>query len=152
MPRDPTARRLYKDHLSYMLGRTNTLTGQRYASDPAVYGYDVLNEPRCALAFVWVAWLLGVPVLACGLLRASGLCCQRRNSPLSPPLTPTCSCPGCDPSALADHVSWLREMGSFVESTVSSDIMVLAGTEGFFTPQASGGRGGCAHGPFGAAA
>ncbi|GBF90310.1 Mannan endo-1,4-beta-mannosidase [Raphidocelis subcapitata] len=90
--RDPTARRLYKDHLSYMLGRTNTLTGQRYASDPAVYGYDVLNEPRC---------------------------------------------PGCDPSALADHVSWLREMGSFVESTVSSDIMVLAGTEGFFTPQAS---------------
>jgi hypothetical protein len=46
--RDPTARRLYTDHLAFMLGRTNTLTGQRYAADPAVYGYDVLNEPRCA--------------------------------------------------------------------------------------------------------
>ncbi|GBF90309.1 mannan endo-1,4-beta-mannosidase [Raphidocelis subcapitata] len=91
--RDPTARRLYKDHLSYMLGRTNTLTGQRYASDPAVYGYDVLNEPRC---------------------------------------------PGCDAAALSDHLSWLSEMGAFVKSTVSPSVLVLAGTEGFFTPQTSG--------------
>ncbi|KAI8467365.1 MAG: hypothetical protein J3K34DRAFT_395113 [Monoraphidium minutum] len=44
---DGTARRLYEEHLTFMLSRTNTLTGRRYASDPAVYAYSVLNEPRC---------------------------------------------------------------------------------------------------------
>ena len=42
----PAARQLYKDHLSFMMGRANTITGQPYSSDPAIYGLDVLNEPR----------------------------------------------------------------------------------------------------------
>jgi mannan endo-1,4-beta-mannosidase len=39
-------RQLYKDHVAFMLGRTNTLSGRTYSSDPTVYGFDVINEPR----------------------------------------------------------------------------------------------------------
>lgn len=44
--REPSVRQLYKEHMSYMLGRTNTVSGQPYSSDPTIYGWDVLNEPR----------------------------------------------------------------------------------------------------------
>ena len=46
-------------------------------------------------------------------------------------------CPGCDSSELAAHMSWLNEMGSHLRGLIKSGALVLAGTEGFFTPQAS---------------
>lgn len=91
--RSPAVRQLYKDHLSYMLGRTNQISGLPYASDPAIFAFDVLNEPRC---------------------------------------------PGCDAGALAEHLSWLGEMSGHLKGLVKGGALVLAGTEGFFTPQASG--------------
>ncbi|KAI8465905.1 MAG: glycoside hydrolase superfamily [Monoraphidium minutum] len=90
---DPAVRQLYKDHIAFVLGRANRFTGATPASDPTIYGFDVLNEPRC---------------------------------------------PGCDAAALSDHISWLTDVTGFTKGLVTSGAMVLAGTEGFFTPQASG--------------
>ena len=37
---------LYNDHLRRMVGRTNSITGVPYASDPAVMSWQLANEPR----------------------------------------------------------------------------------------------------------
>lgn len=50
-----------------------------------------------------------------------------------------CRCPGCDTEDLSVHKAWLAEMSTYVHGLVKSGAMVLPGTEGFFTPQASGG-------------
>lgn len=44
--RQPAVRQLYKAHLAFMLGRANSVTGRQYASDPSIYGFGVINEPR----------------------------------------------------------------------------------------------------------
>ena len=44
--RHPSVRQLYKAHIAFMLGRTNSINGQQYASDPTIYGVDAINEPR----------------------------------------------------------------------------------------------------------
>ena len=59
----------------------------------------------------------------------------------NPHTPPTCRCPGCDPAALAAHLAWLSEMGGHLRALVKGGALVLAGTEGYFTPQASGARG-----------
>jgi hypothetical protein len=46
--RESAVRDLYKAHIAYILGRTNSVTGQQYARDPTIFGWDVLNEPRWA--------------------------------------------------------------------------------------------------------
>lgn len=40
------ARALYDAHLDRMVGRTNSITGRRYADDPAVFCWQLANEPR----------------------------------------------------------------------------------------------------------
>jgi hypothetical protein len=144
--RDPTTRQLYKDHLTFMLDRTNAITGQQYKSDPTIYGFDVLNEPRR---------VRGACFGAGGSLRVLGLTCWSIDvvwSPVGgrtlipPPPTHTHTsqikstrrCPGCNDSALAAHASWLEEMTGHLRGLVSSSALVLAGTEGYFTPEASG--------------
>lgn len=37
---------LYRDHVRAMVGRTNAITGQTYAEDPAVMSWQLANEPR----------------------------------------------------------------------------------------------------------
>lgn len=44
---DPVIRGWYKDWISHVLNRTNTLTGVRYADDPTVMTWELGNEPRC---------------------------------------------------------------------------------------------------------
>ena len=44
---DPGARELYKDYVSYILGRRNSRTGQLYRDDPTILAWDLINEPRC---------------------------------------------------------------------------------------------------------
>nr|MDT0663043.1 cellulase family glycosylhydrolase [Micromonospora sp. DSM 115978] len=44
---DPVIRGWYKDWISHVLNRTNTLTGIRYADDPTVMTWELGNEPRC---------------------------------------------------------------------------------------------------------
>jgi mannan endo-1,4-beta-mannosidase len=47
---DPVIRGWYKDWLSHVLNRTNTLTGIRYKDDPTVMAWELGNEPRCLSA------------------------------------------------------------------------------------------------------
>jgi len=44
---DPDARRFYKDHVSFLLGRTNSINGRRYSEDPTILAWNLINEPRC---------------------------------------------------------------------------------------------------------
>lgn len=45
--RSGAVNRLYKAHIATLTHRVNTLTNVRYRDDPAIMGWDVLNEPRC---------------------------------------------------------------------------------------------------------
>jgi mannan endo-1,4-beta-mannosidase len=42
----PAAVALYHDYVRSVVGRTNTITGQRYADDPAIMAWQLANEPR----------------------------------------------------------------------------------------------------------
>ena len=47
---DPVIRGWYKDWISHVLNRTNTLTGVKYKDDPTVMLWELGNEPRCLSA------------------------------------------------------------------------------------------------------
>lgn len=42
-----TARRLYREHVEKIVGRRNSVTGVMYRDDPAIFGYELMNEARC---------------------------------------------------------------------------------------------------------
>jgi hypothetical protein len=42
-----TARRLYREHLEKIAARRNSLTGVLYRDDPAIFGYELMNEGQC---------------------------------------------------------------------------------------------------------
>lgn len=37
---------MFRDHIKYMLGRTNKITGKAYVNDPAIMSWELANEPR----------------------------------------------------------------------------------------------------------
>src|SRR4051812_5101864 len=39
---------LYRDYIKAVVGRTNSITGRRYADDPAIMAWQLANEPRPA--------------------------------------------------------------------------------------------------------
>ena len=39
-------RQLYKNHLKAYVNRVNTINNRTYATDPTIYAWDLLNEPR----------------------------------------------------------------------------------------------------------
>lgn len=41
------AQSLYYNHVRAIVGRTNTVTGKPYAEDPAIFSWQLGNEPRC---------------------------------------------------------------------------------------------------------
>lgn len=42
-----TARRLYRQHLEKIATRRNSVTGVLYRDDPAIFGYELMNEAQC---------------------------------------------------------------------------------------------------------
>lgn len=57
---DPTARRLYREHVARIVLRRNTITGILYRDDPTIFGYELINEAqastgRWAERRAWVA-------------------------------------------------------------------------------------------------
>jgi len=40
-------KRMYKDHVKFMLNRKNSINGRIYKEDPAILSYNIMNEPRC---------------------------------------------------------------------------------------------------------
>ena len=41
---NPTARQLYKDWAQRLATRVNTVSGRAYATDPTIFGWDLMNE------------------------------------------------------------------------------------------------------------
>jgi endo-1,4-beta-mannosidase len=44
--RSAATKTLYKQHISTLTSRVNSVNGKVYKEDPAIMGWDVLNEPR----------------------------------------------------------------------------------------------------------
>ncbi|EIE20480.1 glycoside hydrolase [Coccomyxa subellipsoidea C-169] len=44
---DAKVKRLFKNHIYAMTSRINVYNGRRYRDDPAIFGWDLINEPRC---------------------------------------------------------------------------------------------------------
>ena len=41
------AQALFFNHLKFIVGRTNSVTGKPYSEDPAIFSWQIGNEPRC---------------------------------------------------------------------------------------------------------
>ncbi|GLJ47019.1 hypothetical protein SUGI_0992750 [Cryptomeria japonica] len=44
---DPTIRGYYKDYVKKILTRKNSLSGVEYRNEPAIFAWELINEPRC---------------------------------------------------------------------------------------------------------
>jgi mannan endo-1,4-beta-mannosidase len=47
---DTTIKGWYKNWAATLINRTNTITGVRYKDDPAIFSWELANEPRCSNA------------------------------------------------------------------------------------------------------
>src|SRR4029078_10090207 len=43
---DPTVRALLLAHIERVVGRTNSISGQRYAQDPTIFAWELMNESQ----------------------------------------------------------------------------------------------------------
>ncbi|MBN1269936.1 MAG: beta-galactosidase, partial [Kiritimatiellae bacterium] len=44
-------RQWYRDYVSLLLNRTNSITGRRYKDDPTIFAWEIVNEPRAETDF-----------------------------------------------------------------------------------------------------
>jgi mannan endo-1,4-beta-mannosidase len=44
---DARVRQAFKDWISHVVNRVNTVTGVRYRDDPTIFSWELANEPRC---------------------------------------------------------------------------------------------------------
>lgn len=44
---DPSIRHYFKTYVKMVLTRKNTITGIEYRDDPTIFGWELINEPRC---------------------------------------------------------------------------------------------------------
>ena len=56
------AQKLFFDHVRSIVGRTNSITGRPYKDDPAIFSWQIGNEPRCfssdpAVRSGFIGWL-----------------------------------------------------------------------------------------------
>ena len=59
---DEKAQELFFYHLKFIVGRTNSVTGKPYSEDPAIFSWQIGNEPRCfsddpAVRKGFITWL-----------------------------------------------------------------------------------------------
>jgi mannan endo-1,4-beta-mannosidase len=40
-------KKAYKNYIKYVINRTNSYTGQKYKDSPAIFAWELANEPRC---------------------------------------------------------------------------------------------------------
>lgn len=63
--RDPGIRAAYRSYVSQILTRENTVTGRAYKDEPAIFAWELANEPRCdtrdgaAVLLNWVREMSG---------------------------------------------------------------------------------------------
>ena len=43
----PKAKELFFNHIRTIVGRINSISGKPYAEDPAIFAWEICNEPRC---------------------------------------------------------------------------------------------------------
>ena len=58
----PESQELFYNHLKAIVGRTNSLTSKPYSEDPAIFSWQIGNEPRCfsddpAIRDGFIGWL-----------------------------------------------------------------------------------------------
>jgi len=58
--KDSRIRSLFENYISYVLSRKNTYTNKTYADDPAILGWDIMNEPRSDDQGAMNSWLISV--------------------------------------------------------------------------------------------
>lgn len=57
----PTIKRYYKDYVKAILSRKNSFSGIKYSDEPAIFAWELMNEPRCTsnssapLLQAWIA-------------------------------------------------------------------------------------------------
>eukprot|EP00884_Botryococcus_braunii_P013143 jgi/Botrbrau1/2182/Bobra.101_2s0018.2 len=44
---DANVRKMYKQHLKAVVNRVNSINGLKYKDDPAIFAWNLMNEPRC---------------------------------------------------------------------------------------------------------
>jgi len=44
---DSGARKLYQDHVKFIVNRVNSINGKVYKNDPTILAWNLVNEPRC---------------------------------------------------------------------------------------------------------
>ncbi len=44
---DPRVKQAYKDYATHLVNRVNTIDGTPYREDPAIFAWELANEPRC---------------------------------------------------------------------------------------------------------
>ncbi|MCA0457175.1 MAG: cellulase family glycosylhydrolase [Chloroflexi bacterium] len=54
---DARTKAFYKEWVSHVLNRTNTLTGIKYKDDPTIFAWDLMNEPEIAGTQLGRAWI-----------------------------------------------------------------------------------------------
>lgn len=62
------AKELFADHVRFIVSRTNTVTGKPYSQDPAIFSWQIGNEPRCfnsdpAVKHAFADWMWEVAYL-----------------------------------------------------------------------------------------
>ncbi|KAK9821607.1 hypothetical protein WJX81_006064 [Elliptochloris bilobata] len=103
----PTVMELYKRHIDVMTSRVNTYNGRRYKDDPALFGWDLINEPRCN-------------------------CFPEILPPQSEWQTLEASCNVSCADALS---GWVWEMGEYLKGA-DPNHLVTVGSEGFWASRA----------------